>query len=592
MKKNTILLLMLFAILSLSAQYPFGGWSTVKIETNLPPNPIDKPAGGNLKGEWKPILFDDFILNPNFVSKVNRHKWNFGGLHDDGPCMANGYGMPDPQNIRAVENLDLQGDGLLRMDIIAQKHDSCQQFAGGMGADLMTFSTKDNFRSYWLYPDTYLELRVKQTFGFNAGVGIYLFPAWRPYLTEIDLCETILDPLFIKESKKWSGNANGKQDEYSNGYIWGESYKDPNFSCKNKVQIKDMQGKAVDMDGEWLIWGLEWHENVIRYYINNVLQKEMNLTTQPTCQIAHEQMYYKSQPMALRFTYGNVTSEKNKMPDSLIQSVYVDYIRAYQHADSQVIKPLVIPEKICDWGNGGGDNISVRYYPDVIYEWYSPAFDFEPKDMSILSHCFCEMQWMRSKPNLAWGKYPVYLKATLPDGRVENYTWQVEFGHEIPIMPTNISVEPIESSGYYQLIAQGDSNSLSYEWSLDSLEWKGTLKNNWQPFSGGQIVDVWVKSRVSCGFSSTYKQKTFIPNAPESAVFSENFDLTNPILGEKVVQEITVYNIMGSLIRRRVVLENDAWEGVLDGLISGVYVVLYRNKEGKIVALNKVYVSP
>lgn len=592
MKKNTILLLMLFAILSLSAQYPFGGWSTVKIETNLPPNPIDKPAGGNLKGEWKPILIEEFVPNADYVSGVDEKKWNFGELGDDGPCNTNGGVVPDSRNMKCVENPDFQGDGLLRMDVIAQKHDSCKQFRGGMGTDLMTFSNKEDFKSYWLYPNTYMELRVKQTFGFTVGVGIFLYPAWRPYLTEIDLCETLLDPIQNSDSKAWAGNYNGVNDEYSNGYIWGESYKDPNFSCRNKVQIKDMKGKPVNMDGEWLIWGLEWHEDVIRYYLNNVLQREIDLQDPSNCKYSHGIMYYKPQPMAFRFTHGNVTSDKYQIPDSVTKSLYIDYIRVYQPTDSQVIKDITIPKTICDWGNGGGDNISVRYYPDVIYAWSSPAFDFEPKDMSILSHCFCEMQWMRSKPNLAWGKYPVYLKATLPDGRVENHTWQVEFGHEVPVMPTNIRVEPIESSGYYQLIAEGDSNALSYEWSLDSVEWKGTLKNNWQPFSGGQIVDVWVKSRGSCGFSSTYKQKIFIPNAPESAVFSENFDLTNPILGEKIVQEITVYNIMGSLIRRRVVLENDTWEGVLDGLISGVYVVLYRDKEGKIVALNKVYVSP
>jgi hypothetical protein len=330
----------------------------------------------------------------------------------------------------------------------------------------------------------------------------------------------------------------------------------------------------------------------MRFYLNNELVRELDLTELPTCNRNHDVLYYSPLPMALRITLQQIGQFEITLPKDSIKSLYIDYIRAYQPTDSQVIKDITIPKKICDWGNGGGDNISVRYYPDVIYAWSSPAFDFEPKDMSILSHCFCEMQWMTSKPNLAWGKYPVYLQATLPDGRVENHTWQVEFGHEVPIMPTNIRVEPIESSGYYQLIAEGDSNALSYEWSLDSLEWKGTLKNNWQPFSGGQIVDVWVRSRGSCGFSSTYKQKIFIPNAPESAVFSENFDLTNPILGEKVVQEITVYNIMGSLIRRRVVLENDTWEGVLDGLISGVYVVLYRDKEGKVVALNKVYVSP
>ncbi len=49
---------------------------------------------------------------------------------------------------------------------------------------------------------------------------------------------------------------------------------------------------------------------------------------------------------------------------------------------------------------------------------------------------------------------------------------------------------------------------------------------------------------------------------------------------------------MGSLIHGCLVLQNDTWEDILDGLISGVYVVMYRDKEGKIVSLNKVYVMP
>ncbi len=159
-------------------------------------------------------------------------------------------------------------------------------------------------------------------------------------------------------------------------------------------------------------------------------------------------------------------------------------------------------------------------------------------------------------------------------------------------MPTNIVASPLGNSGYYQLEVEGDSNALSYVWSLDSMEWKQTTTNTWQPFSGGQSIDIWVKSQGICDWSQPYRQKVDIPFPPESSVFSQNFNVSNPISGEKVIQEITVYNMMGSLIRRRTVLLDDSWEGILDGLISGVYVVLYRDKEGKIVSLNKVYVSP
>ncbi len=427
MKKIKFFLGLLLYISLASAQYPFGGWTTLKIETNLPANPIDKPAGGKLTGDWKPILIEEFVPNPNFLSKIDENKWNFGEYGDDGLCDTKGGTVPDRRNIRAIENPDLPGDGLLQMDVIAQKHDSCQQFKGGMGAEIKTFSNLEDFRSFWLYPNTYMELRVKQTFGFTLGVGIFLYPAWQPYLTEIDFCETLLDPLQNSDSKTWSGNSNGKQDEYSNGYIWGESYKKPNFSCQNKVQIKDKQGKAVEMEGEWLIWGLEWYEDKIRYYLNNELQREIDLSEPPSCNHSHGVLYYKPQPMAFRFTHGNVTSEKNQLPANVTKSLFVDYIRAYQPADFQVIQDRYIPKKICD--NGNGDNISVRYYPDVIYEWSSPAFDFTPKDIAASAHCFCEMQRMQPKPTLAWGTYPVFLTATLPDGRIENHTWQVEFGH-------------------------------------------------------------------------------------------------------------------------------------------------------------------
>ena len=591
--KNIIACLLPFLLHTLaSAQYPFGGWSTIKIETNLPPNPIDKPAGGKLIGDWKPILIEEFVPNPNFPSKIDEKKWNFGEFRDDSPCSPRGTSTPDPQNMSIVENPDLQGDGLLKMDVISQKHDSCLSFAGGMGSELMTFSNKEDFQSYWLYPDSYIEIRAKQTLGFT-GSGCYLYAAWRPVVTEIDLWETLSDNLMNKDSKTWTGNNNKVHDEYSNGYIWGESYKDPNFSCNNKVEIKNRKGKAVEIDGEWLIWGLEWHEDKIRFYLNNVLQREIDLTDFSTCNHSHGILYYKPQPMSFRFVHSNVTSKHNEpIPDSVVKSLYVDYFRVYQPTDLPVIQDMYIPKKICDRGNGGGDNISVRYYPDVIYEWSSPAFDFVPKDIATLSHCFCEMQWMYSKPNLTSGTYPVYLKATLADGRVENHTWQVGFGYEMPSMPTNIVANPLGNSGYYQLEVEGADSALSYAWSLDSVEWKITSSPIWQPFSGGQNLDISVKSSGICDWSQVYQQKVEIPLPPESAVFSENFNISTPISGERIIQEITVYNMMGSLIRRRTVLLEDSWEGMLEGLISGIYVVLYRDKEGKIVSLNKVYVSP
>ena len=593
---NTIsLLFFLFGLNVCYSQlpYPFGNWTSVKIPTDLPANPLEKPAGGNLTGDWKPILIEEFVPNPNFPRGIDEKKWNFGEFWDDGPCHPKGGCVPDPRNLKAIENPDLQGDGILQMKVISQKHDSCLDFAGGMGAELMTFSNKEDFRSYWLYPESYLEARVKQRFGFNVRLGFFLYPFWQPHLTEIDLCETFLDPAQNADTDGWSSNDNGIQDEYSNGYIWGESYKDPNFSCsKNKVQVKTLKGKPFEMGEKWLIWGLEWHEDKIRFYLNNVLEKEIDLTEMPTCNHAHNVMYYKPQPMGLRIQHANFTSPKSKIPDSAAMSIFIDYIRLYQLADNQVIQDIYIPKKICDRGNGGSDNISVRYYPDVIYEWSSPAFDFAPKDIATLSHCFCEMQWLQSKANLAWGTYPVYLKATLADGRVENHVWQVEFGHEPPSMPTNVVASPLGNSGYFQLEAEGDSNALSYVWSLDSVEWKGTSNNIWQPFSGGQTVDIWVKSQGICDWSQPYRQKVEIPLPPESAVFSENFNVSNPISGEKIIQEIAVYNMIGSLIRRRTVLLGDSWEGMLAGLVSGVYVVLYRDKTGEIVSLNKVYVLP
>lgn len=413
MKKQ---LLSLITIIMLNTVFSQETWSKVKVIPNLPPNFPEKPLGGNLKGDWKLFFADEFIPKRGFESSVDEQKWNFAEMLDDGYCRG-GFNTPVKEFVHAIINPDNPTDGLLKMDISGKNLDTCRS----QGSQIMTFSVHDDFKGYLFYPNSYMEIRVKYPLGFNVGTGGFLYPAWQPHLTEIDLWETIQGSLF--SNGHIEGNGNGIHDEYKQGYIWGESYNKPNFTCESKTHVMDKRGKGIEMSDKWWIFGLEWYENRILFYLNNTLVRELDLSQIPKCRISHGILYYPPQPMALRISLEHISKFEITLPEDSIKSLYIDYIRVYQPTKTAIIQALNIPKKI---KKDMGDNISVRYYPDIKYEWSSPVFNFVPKEMDILSHCFCEMQWIYPKTGIDAGVYPVYLKATLPNGEVENHFWQIE----------------------------------------------------------------------------------------------------------------------------------------------------------------------
>ncbi len=399
------------------SQGVFEAWTKVKVIPDLPPNLPDKPLDGKLKGEWKLFFAEEFVPNTQYKSGVDEQKWNFAEMLDDGYCKG-GFNTPVAEFVHAIYNPENKQDGLLKMDISAENLDTCRS----KGSQIMTFSVHEDFKGYWFYPNSYMEIRVKYPADYNIGTGGFLYPAWCPKLTEIDLWETIQGAFFSQGHIE--GNGNGKHDEYKQGYIWGESYDNPNFSCKSKTKVMDKYNRGIEMADRWWIFGLEWYEDKILFYLNNVLVRSLDLNTIADCRMAHGVKYYPPQPMALRITLENMRDFEIILPKDSTKSLYIDYIRVYQPTNQPIIQEKYIPKKLIA---NQGDNISVRYYPDIQYKWSSPAFDFIPKDMNVLSHCFCEMQWLSPKKDLTDGIYPVHLQAILTNGQTENHTWNIEY---------------------------------------------------------------------------------------------------------------------------------------------------------------------
>lgn len=390
--------LLLLNLQILLAQTPTGGGIVrVNMNPNLPANAVSQPLG-----KENPLF--QLVFADNFDS-LNLRKWNLGEKGDD-IAKCDGAGV-----MKLPRLVSVTPEGYLKLDIKEENCEGCPVIAG----EVKTVSTFDDFHSYWLYPGSYLEIRAMMPFGANVGSSGWLYGAWQKQYHEIDIWEN-----YRKEA-----------DSYQTDYIWGETQQTTDL-ISTKIKLQDEAGKSFSFEGKWMIFGLSWENNKIKYYINNQLFQELDLTQKPPKGVLdHTPAYYPTSPFELRIGVGGhlntnpkIKKRKITLPNGESKSLLVDYVRVYRLPTYKIIQDTDIPKEICMYADGSnGANIGCTYYPDASYTWSSPAFDFKP---NMPPHIFNHNQWMTIKKGTELGKsYPVTLTISFPWGYSETRTWEV-----------------------------------------------------------------------------------------------------------------------------------------------------------------------
>jgi len=332
--KTRAFLLLLFLLLSHLSKAQIGSdTKTVRIDPNMPPNPPEK-AG------YKLVVWDEFD-----AAEVDSARWCLWGDILPGECEPRCFSTNAPSNVSS-------DGGVASLSITTATSGSCDF----KSSEIKSFRYPPNgFRSWNVEPGSYLEIRVKMPHGANVGCAGWLYTLWREgnIYREIDIWETYHDD----------------DTEYQINRHFGA----PGAGEPFRVKVRDLQGDKVQLSEHFLTFGVHWEANNIGFYLNNKFVAEY------CCFDPKRQFNW---PLSLRLSAG-IASLKSVCPESseLPKMMEVDYVRYYVR---DTVNPLYLVKltdsiEVDEQGRAVVccPSIWVNYIPDVQYEAFSPAANFE-----------------------------------------------------------------------------------------------------------------------------------------------------------------------------------------------------------------------
>ena len=458
---------------------------TVGISKLTSPNPPEKPG-------WNLIFSDEFNSGT-----LNNQFWNRSNPWDDGigTCFRN-FSV-NPENV-TVENQFAK----ISNTLISMLPDC--PFSGG---EIKTLSVKDTgFKSYYFYAPGFVEVRVRLFNKTGQGASCWLWGVGTPEdpggagpWNEIDLFEL-----------------NGVNRNIFNAtYHWTSL--GSHVSQNHSIYLTDSLG-LYDLTENWTIFGLEWDSAFIRWYVNNVPVKELDLHRIPPYCLEAPTYSNPSAPFALRLgtscnTVGNQSQLAN--PSDFPQSMLVDYVRVYQKSGSKKAPVLISDNQyqICSDTNltpVSGKIVGTRYYPGYQYQWNSTAFGLIPLEQTM-PHPPERYQLRVKEHILPDTDYPLSLTATDNQGITEGDTALIFVHSATPPLPAgSFTPEQTDSTCYYTLVTRVPDHSAGSEFSLDNgSSWSsGTLirKNDgticrFGFFKPGTTVQFLFRNINACGAS-------------------------------------------------------------------------------------------
>ncbi|MCC7506700.1 MAG: family 16 glycosylhydrolase [Saprospiraceae bacterium] len=479
----------------------------VQVDPNLL-NPVAKP-GFNLVFEDEFESFDESVWDRSSPGDDNCAYGDDSFCNPDHP---QAYNCRVPGNESNVLGSD-GNDALVRV-----REGEDMNLCSHSGGEFKSFDSRPGnpFRDWVIDPNSFLEIRVRYPECYNQGVGCagwlsgnYVYNGGR--YAEIDLWEVY-------------GN---EPDQYQANFHWGEAgggacntiaLIDPNwtYSCQEptKITVHDLQNQDFNFSEHYLTYGLEWDNDQIKYYLNNQMVKTVALHTAPL-----KNVY----PFHLRLGAGRSLNVEVTECDDFPQVASIDYVRVYKKAGFQAMR-LITPQviSICSqppnspWDDG--DAIKVSYYPGVAYEVILPDCTMpNGQDCFYIDHTndnnepdwACQKYWLQARQGTPTGTYTAVVRATYPDGRVEQVSITVLVHNAAPPTPSNLFFTTDSNHFLYTPTTTIQANTLGYEWSYNGGQtWQrqpngpGEVYNFGKPFHAGpQPITriVCVRSYNDCG---------------------------------------------------------------------------------------------
>jgi len=449
------------------------------------PNPLEKPG-------WNLIFNDEFGS-----SSLNPDKWNRSTPWDDGDgnCV-HGF-VENPANATV-------DSGMASITNTLESYLPGCPYSGG---EIKTFSVSDTaFKSFYFYAPGYIEARVKLINRTGQGAAFWLWGVGTPEnpgtpgpWNEIDIFEL-----------------NGINGNIFNGsYHWTP---DGNHVSQNHSIYLTDSARIYDLSANWTIFGLEWDSGSIKWYVNNLLVKVLDLHGIPPYCVASAYYDPPLAPFSIRLntrnnTVGNQSAVPN--PADFPQSMQVDYVRAYKKIGEKA-SPVIMQDhqyQVCRTDTSFATShklIRTRFYPGAVYSWSSPAFELGPEPGLIPEPPEKLRIWI--KPGIKPGNiYPLYLHTEFPQGYTEDDTTLIYIAPAPPELPPDDFLPlPFDSLCYFSLSAVLQSEIETGEFSLDNgSSWRlGTIKNvqgsrvclfgNFKP---GREVQFAYRVANECGYS-------------------------------------------------------------------------------------------
>lgn len=420
---------------------------TVKINRLNTPNPVGKPG-------WNLIFNDEFSGD-----SLNDLYWNRSNPWDDGigECIRN-FSV-DPGNV------DIDNETVHISNRIISVLPDCP-FSGG---EIKTISVKDTgFRSYYFYAPGFVEARVRLFNKTGQGAACWLWGVGTPEdpggpgpWNEIDLFEL-----------------NGvNRNIFTGTYHWSSG--GVHVSQNHSVYLTDSLG-LYDLTADWTIFGLEWNTDVIRWYVNNTLVKELDLHRIPPYCIDASTFAPPVAPFSLRLgtSYNSVGNQSQPAnPADFPQSMIVDYVRVYQKSGIPKT-PVLIHDHLCQFCcdttlvPATGKSVGTRYYPGYQYLWHAAAFEMIPKPDAMPRPPERYLLRLREQV-IPDTEYPLALTSVDRWGVTEYDTALIFIHSGIPPAPMGtFSPDRRDTSCYYSLVTPVPDHTSGSEYSLNNgINW-------------------------------------------------------------------------------------------------------------------------
>jgi len=464
--------------------------------------PVPNPAE---KSGWNLIFSDEFLTDT-----LKTKNWNRSTPGDDkyGECFRN-FAI-NPANI-TVEN------GYAKiMNTLGSPMPGCPYSFG----EIKTMSLKDTaFDSYYFNAPGYLETRVLLFNKTGQGAACWLWGLGTPEnpgtsgpWNEIDVFEI-----------------NGTNNNIFNGaYHWTDNN---NHVSQNHSIYLTEAGQPYDLSANWTTFGLEWDSTAIRWYVNNLLVKELDLSKIPPFCINAPTYGNPISTFCVRFNTGyNTVGNQSAVasPEDFPNSMLIDYIRLYKKSGYKAV-PILNDDKInqiCATVTSPPSpdkTIRASRYPGTINTWTSDAFDLKTVALPIPQSP--EKMIVSVKPGTQPDHtFPIIHETLFPSGYHEVDTLPLFIASAPPVQPSDDFVpEQIGSTCHFTLTHHPDKPITGCEYSLDNgITWlSGSVNNDNGSFSGRfgdfrplQTITFSYREQNGCGLSPPSNSTVNIPAAP------------------------------------------------------------------------------